>query len=58
MTPADTARGRSGIIVETHPEPEKAICDGPQAIRTEVFADYLRQVEAAAAIAGKEMAAV
>ena len=58
MSLAAAAAGADGIIVETHPEPEKAICDGPQAIRTEVFADYLRQVEAAAAIAGKEMAAV
>jgi len=58
MSLAAAAAGADGIIVETHPEPEKAICDGPQAIRTEVFADYLRQVEAAAAIAGKEMARV
>ena len=32
---------------------EHAICDGPQQLRTEEFADYLRQVEQAAALAGK-----
>jgi 3-deoxy-7-phosphoheptulonate synthase len=58
MSLAAAAAGADGIIVETHPEPEEAICDGPQAIRTEAFSDYLRQVEQAAAIAGKEMAQV
>ncbi len=58
MSLAAAAAGADGIIVETHPEPEKAICDGAQAIRTEVFADYLRQVEQVAAIAGKEMVRV
>ncbi|CAN5618892.1 3-deoxy-7-phosphoheptulonate synthase [soil metagenome] len=58
MSLAAAAAGADGIIVETHPEPEKAICDGAQAIRTEVFADYLRQVEQVAVIAGKEMVRV
>ena len=29
---AAAAAGADGIIVEVHPEPEKAICDGPQAL--------------------------
>ena len=53
---AATAAGADGIIVEVHPEPERAICDGPQQLRTEEFADYLRQVEAVAALAGKQFA--
>jgi 3-deoxy-7-phosphoheptulonate synthase len=52
---AAAAAGADGIIVEIHPEPEKAICDGPQALRSEDFADYLRQVEGAAALARKEL---
>src|SRR5690242_7358645 len=55
---AAAAAGADGIIVEIHPEPETAICDGPQALRAEEFADYLRQVEAAAAIARKELVRV
>ena len=55
---AAAAAGADGIIVEIHPEPEKAICDGPQALRNEDFADYLREVEAAAAIARKELVRV
>jgi 3-deoxy-7-phosphoheptulonate synthase len=54
---AAAAAGADGIIVEVHPDPEHAICDGPQQLRTTEFADYLRQVEAAASLAGKEVAA-
>jgi 3-deoxy-7-phosphoheptulonate synthase len=53
MSLAAAAAGADGIIVEVHPDPEHAICDGPQQLRTEEFADYLRRVEAVAAIAGK-----
>jgi 3-deoxy-7-phosphoheptulonate synthase len=52
---AAAAAGADGIIVETHPEPEAAICDGPQALIADEFEGYLRQVEAAAALAGKEV---
>jgi 3-deoxy-7-phosphoheptulonate synthase len=58
MSLAAAAAGADGIIVETHPEPERAICDGPQALRAEHFADYLRRLEQAAALAGKELQAV
>ena len=50
---AAAAAGADGIIVETHPAPEDAICDGPQAIHTSDFADYAARVEQAAAVAGK-----
>ncbi|MEA2483331.1 MAG: 3-deoxy-7-phosphoheptulonate synthase, partial [Thermoleophilaceae bacterium] len=56
MSMAAAAAGADGIIVEVHPEPEHAICDGPQQLRTAEFADYLRQVEAVAALAGKHVA--
>jgi 3-deoxy-7-phosphoheptulonate synthase len=58
MSLAAAAAGADGIIVEIHPEPEQAICDGPQALRTETFPEYLRQIEAAAQLAGKEFAQV
>src|SRR5215210_5892785 len=50
---AAAAAGADGIIVEVHPQPEEAICDGPQQLRTEGFAEYAQKVEAAAAVAGK-----
>ncbi|MDP9400101.1 MAG: 3-deoxy-7-phosphoheptulonate synthase [Actinomycetota bacterium] len=54
---AAAAAGADGIIVEVHPEPEEAICDGPQALRADGFADYLERVERAAALAGKALSA-
>jgi 3-deoxy-7-phosphoheptulonate synthase len=53
MSLAAAAAGADGIIVEVHNEPENAICDGPQALPTETFADYAEQVYAVAEVAGK-----
>ena len=50
---AAAAAGADGIIVEVHPEPDEAICDGPQQLRADGFAEYADKVERAAAIAGK-----
>jgi 3-deoxy-7-phosphoheptulonate synthase len=55
---AAAAAGADGIIVEIHPEPEAAICDGPQALHADEFPDYLRKLEQAASLAGKEFARV
>jgi 3-deoxy-7-phosphoheptulonate synthase len=54
---AAAAVGADGIIVEVHPEPEAAICDGPQALRAEDFAEYAADVERAAQLAGKVLSA-
>ena len=51
---AAAASGADGIIVEIHPEPEAAVCDGPQALYAEEFPEYLRKLEQVAALAGKE----
>jgi 3-deoxy-7-phosphoheptulonate synthase len=53
---AAAAVGADGIIVETHPNPDEALCDGPQALRAEDFAEYARAVERAAALTGKALA--
>jgi 3-deoxy-7-phosphoheptulonate synthase len=54
---AAAAAGADGIIVEVHPQPEEAICDGPQQLRGSQFADYAARVEQAAALAGKSLGA-
>jgi 3-deoxy-7-phosphoheptulonate synthase len=54
---AAAAVGADGIIVEVHPKPEEAICDGPQALRAEDFASYSVAVEQAAQLAGKALSA-
>ncbi len=53
---AAAAVGADGIIVEVHPNPDEAICDGPQQLRIEDFAEYASLVEQAAALAGKAFA--
>src|ERR1700736_6528423 len=55
---AAAAAGADGIIVETHPNPEEAICDGPQALRADSFCEYLAMVERAAGLAGKALSVV
>jgi 3-deoxy-7-phosphoheptulonate synthase len=57
MSLAAAAAGADGIIVEVHSEPDDAICDGPQQLRAEDFAGFVRRVEQVAEIAGKELAA-
>ena len=50
---AAAAAGADGLITEIHPDPERAICDGPQALHADGFAGYVEHVERAAAVAGK-----
>src|SRR6478672_3246330 len=54
---AAAAAGADGIIVETHPAPDEAVCDGPQALPTDELAEYVAQVQRAAAVAGKALVA-
>jgi 3-deoxy-7-phosphoheptulonate synthase len=54
LSMAAAAAGADGILVEVHPDPDAAICDGPQQLRAEGFAEYLRRVERVAEVAGKE----
>ncbi|MCW3023632.1 MAG: aroF, partial [Conexibacter sp.] len=49
---AAAACGADGLIVECHPNPSAARCDGPQAITLDVlpaFSERIRRVAAAAA---------
>jgi 3-deoxy-7-phosphoheptulonate synthase len=55
---AAAAAGADGIMVEVHPRPEEAICDGAQALLADEFAEYVELVQAAAAVAGKALSAV
>jgi 3-deoxy-7-phosphoheptulonate synthase len=42
---AAVAAGAHGVIVEVHPEPEKALSDGPQALTLERFAALMQRIE-------------
>src|SRR5262249_34556809 len=51
---AAAAVGADGVIVEVHPKPEEAICDGPQALVADQFADYFNQLRSVAELTGKQ----
>jgi 3-deoxy-7-phosphoheptulonate synthase len=53
MSLAAAAAGADGVIVEVHPEPESALCDGPQSLALDGFADYADRVRQAAELTGK-----
>jgi 3-deoxy-7-phosphoheptulonate synthase len=52
---AAAAVGADGIIVEVHPRPEEALCDGPQQVPAAEFAEFAAQVRELVALMGKEI---
>ena len=50
---AGIAAGADGLMVEVHPEPDKALSDGPQSLKPEVFEDLMQDVEKIANVLGK-----
>lgn len=55
MSYAAVAAGCDGLIVEVHPDPEKAASDGPQSLRPDAFAAMMHRLKAFAAVAGRTM---
>jgi 3-deoxy-7-phosphoheptulonate synthase len=55
---AAAAAGADGIMVEVHPDPDHAVCDGPQSLHCDDVAAFAAQLDAVAAIAGKRTAPV
>jgi 3-deoxy-7-phosphoheptulonate synthase len=49
LSRAAVAVGADGIIVEVHPEPEKAVSDGAQSLKPEKFYQLMDDVRAIAA---------
>jgi len=52
---AAIAAGADGLIVEVHPNPERALSDGPQQLKPEVFASMMREIRDVAAAVGRTM---
>ncbi len=50
MSRAGIAVGADGLLVDIHPYPERALCDGPQALLFEMFKQMVEEVRAIAAI--------
>ncbi|HHX74457.1 MAG TPA: 3-deoxy-7-phosphoheptulonate synthase [Firmicutes bacterium] len=55
MSRAAVAAGADGLMVEVHPHPEKALCDGAQSLTVEKFAELCRQLDAVAGVCGKSL---
>jgi 3-deoxy-7-phosphoheptulonate synthase len=49
------AAGADGLIVEVHPSPEHALCDGAQALTFEAFASLTARTARVAAAVGKQL---
>ncbi len=55
MALAAMAAGADGVIVEVHPEPSRALCDGQQALLPVEFAVMVRRLEQLAPAVGREL---
>jgi 3-deoxy-7-phosphoheptulonate synthase len=53
MSLAAIASGADGIIVEVHPDPDQARCDGPQSLTLEQFDSMMDKLKAIAPIVGR-----
>ena len=53
MALAAVAAGADGIMVEVHPDPEVAMCDGPQSLTPEGFGELMRDLRKVAGAIGK-----
>ncbi len=56
MALAAVAAGADGITVEVHPDPDRALSDGPQSLYPAQFEKLMRDIEALAPVLGKEVA--
>lgn len=53
MSRAGIAVGADGLLVDIHPYPERALCDGPQALLFDMFRQMVEEVRAIAALVRK-----
>ncbi len=56
LAKAAVAVGADGLLIEVHPEPDLALCDGAQSLRPERFAELMEEIESIAKIVRKEYA--
>lgn len=49
------AVGADGLLIEVHPEPAKALCDGPQSLTPERFAELMQELRIVAGSVGRLM---
>jgi 3-deoxy-7-phosphoheptulonate synthase len=52
---AAAAVGADGIMVEVHPRPEEALCDGPQQLPAAEFTQFADEIRSIAALMGRQI---
>ena len=55
MALAGVAAGADGLLIEVHPRPEVALCDGPQSLKPEKFSALMRNLRKVAEAVGRDM---
>jgi len=55
LSRAALAVGADGLIVEMHPQPEKAFCDGAQSLKPETFYELMEEIKRMEYIMGETM---
>ena len=55
MARAAVAAGADGVIIEVHPEPDRALSDGAQSLYPDQFAQLVRELRAVAAAIGRSI---
>jgi 3-deoxy-7-phosphoheptulonate synthase len=55
MALAGVAAGADGLIIEVHPNPEVALCDGPQSLLPKKFEALMKNLRKVAAAVGRTL---
>ncbi|MCL5289918.1 MAG: 3-deoxy-7-phosphoheptulonate synthase, partial [Firmicutes bacterium] len=55
MAVAAVAAGADGLLIEVHPNPSEALCDGPQSLTPENFHSLMQQIDAVAGVMGRRL---
>jgi 3-deoxy-7-phosphoheptulonate synthase len=55
MARAAVAAGADGLLIEVHPDPDKALCDGAQSLWPEQFVQLMHELKLIAAAVGRSL---
>lgn len=57
MARASLAAGADGLLIEVHPNPQEALCDGPQSLTPEHFMELMNELREITAMTGRKLGA-
>lgn len=55
LSKAAIAAGADGLIIEVHAQPDKALCDGPQSLNPQNFAQLVKELKPVAEAVGRRL---